>query len=147
METAAGIQEGDRFPVEQLGRPLDGPAVVYFYPADFTPGCELEARNFNCLYEDFRQLGLEVLGVSTNTEESHADWSNECGLRFPLVADPNATLTGRLGLLKQYGEHGEFASRVTFLVDDDGSVRRVWRVEDIGSHAQEVLEAARELVA
>jgi thioredoxin-dependent peroxiredoxin len=145
MSTAATINKGDRFPVEDLGRELDGPAVVYFYPADFTRGCELEARTFNGLYDEFRAAGIEVIGVSTNTQESHDNWSNECALRFPLVADPDATLTGRLGLLKHYGEHGEFAARVTLLLDADGIVQRVWTVDDIGTHPAEVLEAAREL--
>ena len=141
------LDVGDKFPVEQLGRTLDGPAIVYFYPADFTPGCELEARNFNGVYEEFRQIGVEVVGVSTNSAESHENWTQECGLRFPLVADPDAELTGRLGLMKQYGDYGEFAARVTFLLDGEGTVRRVWDVEDIDSHAAEALEAARELVA
>jgi len=141
------IDVGDKFPVEQLGRPLDGPAIVYFYPADFTPGCELEARNFNGVYDEFRQLGVEVIGVSTNSAESHENWTQECGLRFPLVADPDAELTTSLGLMKQYGDYGEFADRVTYLLDRDGTVKRVWHVEDIDAHAAEALEAARELVA
>jgi peroxiredoxin Q/BCP len=141
------IEVGDRFPVEQLRRKLDGPTIVYFYPADFTPGCELEARNFNGVYDEFRQIGVEVVGVSTNSAESHESWTNECGLRFPLVADPDAELTTGLGLMKQYGEYGEFADRVTFLLDGEGIVRQVWSVEDIDSHAAEALEAARELVA
>ncbi len=147
MATAAELEEGDRFPIEKLGRDLDGPAVVYFYPADFTRGCELEARTFNGLYDEFRAAGVEVIGVSTQDQQSHTDWSNECGLRFPLVADPDADLTGRLGLLKDYGEHGAFARRVTFLLDRDGVVRRIWSVEDIPAHPGEVLEAARELAS
>lgn len=145
MATAAGLKEGDRFPVEDLGRVLDGPAVVYFYPADFTRGCELEARTFNSLYDEFREAGVEIIGVSTQDDESHAGFANECGLRFPLVADPDADLTSRVGLLKHYGEHGEFARRVTFLLDADGIVRRSWDVDDIPAHPGEVLEAARGL--
>jgi peroxiredoxin Q/BCP len=147
VSATAKIEVGDRFPVDELGRELDGPAVVYFYPADFTSGCELEARTFNGLYDDFRTAGIEVIGVSTNSQESHDAWSNECGLRFPLVADPDADLTGRLGLMKQYGQHGEYAARVTFLLDADGVVRQMWTVEDIDSHPAEVLEAARALAS
>ena len=88
-----------------------------------------------------------VIGVSTNSDESHENWTQECGLRFPLVADPAAELTTSLGLMKQYGDYGEFADRVTFLLDRDGTVKRVWTVEDIDAHAAEALEAARELVA
>jgi thioredoxin-dependent peroxiredoxin len=141
------IEAGEPFPVEALGRELDGPAVVYFYPADFTKGCTIEARGFNDLYADFRELGFEVIGVSTQDEESHTGFTQECSLQFPLVADADAALTNRLGLMKTYGEHGDFAARVTFLLDKDGVVRRVWQVEDSGSHPAEVLEAARELAA
>jgi peroxiredoxin Q/BCP len=148
VSTAAQqLDVGDRFPVEQLGHELDGPAVVYFYPADFTRGCTIEAHAFNDLYADFRALGVEVIGVSTQDEESHAGFTNECGLEFPLVADPDETLTRSLGLMKQYGEHGEWAARVTFLLDRDGTVRQLWRVEDVDTHAAEVLEAARALAA
>ena len=145
MATVAALNVGDPFPVDKLGRELDGPAVVYFYPADFTRGCELEARGFNDLYDDFRAAGVEVIGVSTQDEESHAGFAAECGLRFPIVADPDADFTRRLGLLKQYGEHGEFAKRVTFLLAADGTVRRIWNVDDIPTHPGEVLEAARAL--
>ncbi len=145
MATAVELKEGDRFPVDRLGRELIGPAVVYFYPADFTAGCELEARTFNTLYDDFRAAGVEIFGVSTQDDDSHAGFSNECGLHFPLVADPDGDLTGRLGLLKQYGEHGAFARRVTFLLDAEGTVRRIWHVDDIPAHPGEVLEVARGL--
>jgi thioredoxin-dependent peroxiredoxin len=139
------LDVGETFPVDKLGRPLDGPAVVYFYPADFTRGCTIEAQAFNGLYDEFRALGIEVIGVSTQDEDSHAGFVNECGLRFPLVADPDAELTRGLGLLKEYGEHGEFARRVTFLLDKGGIVRNVWTVEDAAGHPAEVLEAARGL--
>jgi peroxiredoxin Q/BCP len=145
VATAAALKVGDPFPVEKLGRQLDGPAVVYFYPADFTRGCELEARTFNTLYDDFRAAGVEIIGVSTQDDDSHTAFTNECGLRFPLVADPDADLTGRLGLLKEYGEHGAFARRVTFLLDADGTIRRIWEVDDIPTHPGDVLETARGL--
>jgi peroxiredoxin Q/BCP len=144
-QTPQTLDVGDRFPVDKLGRPLEGPAVVYFYPADFTRACTIEAHAFNDLYDEFRALGLEVFGVSTQDEDSHTGFVGECGLRFPLVADPDAELTGGLGLLKQFGEHGEFARRVTFLLDKDGTVRKVWTVDDAAGHAAEVLEAARDL--
>jgi thioredoxin-dependent peroxiredoxin len=147
MSATASLEVGDRFPVEELGRPLDGPAVVYFYPADFTRGCTIEAHAFNDLYADFRELGFEVIGVSTQDETSHAGFSQECDLKFPLVADPEGTLTTRVGLMKEYGEHGAFAARVTFLLDADGVVKHVWRVEDVNTHAGDVLEAARALAA
>lgn len=123
----------------------DGPAVVYFYPANFTNGCTLEARGFNDLLDEFRAAGVAVVGVSTNDAESHRAFAAECGLGFPLVADADQELTTRLGLLKDYGDNLVLARRTTFLLDRDGTVRRLWDVKDSRMHAAEVLEAAREL--
>jgi thioredoxin-dependent peroxiredoxin len=135
------LEVGDRFPVEKLGVTLGGPAVVYFYPADLTPGCTMEAKGFNELYDAFRGAGYEVVGVSIDSDEKHDEFRSECGLRFPLVADPGAELTGSLDLLKEYGDYGTFAKRVTYLLDSDGVVRRIWDVEDAGAHPEEVLAA------
>ncbi len=139
------IAEGERFPVESLPKPLEGPTVVYFYAADFTAGCEREARSFEGLYDDFRAAGVEVVGVSVDTSDSHDRFAQECGLRFPLVADQGGALTERLGLSKDYGDHGTLAARVTLLLDAEGEVRRVWPSVEVGGHAEEVLAAARQL--
>lgn len=140
--TDRNLEVGDRFPVEKLSVAPGGPAVVYFYPADRTPGCTVEAHGFNELYPEFRAAGVEVIGVSTDSEESHRGFAEECGLAFPLVADEGAALTGSLGLLKQYGDYGTFAARVTYLLDAEGTIRRIWEVEDVDSHPGEVLAEA-----
>ncbi len=135
------LEVGDRFPVEKLSVRPDGPAVVYFYPADLTPGCTMEAKAFNDRYDAFREAGYEVIGVSVDSDEKHDEFRSECGLRFPLVADDGAELTKSLDLYKQYGDYGWFARRVTYLLDGDGVVRQVWDVEDAGAHPEEVLAA------
>ena len=139
------LAEGERFPVEQLPQKLAGPAVVYFYPQDMTRGCELEARGFEALYDRFRAAGVEVVGVSVDSDESHRAFAEHCGLRFPLVSDEGGVLTAQLGLLKDYGEYGSMAARVTFLLDRDGTVRKVWSVQDVTTHPEEALAAAEEL--
>jgi peroxiredoxin Q/BCP len=133
------LEVGDRFPVEKLSVRPEGPAVVYFYPADLTPGCTMEAKAFNDRYDAFREAGYEVIGVSVDSEAKHDEFRSECGLRFPLVADDGAELTKSLGLFKQYGDYGWFAARVTYLLDADGVVQKVWDVEDAGAHPEEVL--------
>jgi peroxiredoxin Q/BCP len=133
------LEVGDRFPVERLSVRPEGPAVIYFYPADLTPGCTMEAKAFNDNYDRFREAGYEVIGVSIDSDERHEEFRQECDLRFPLVADPDGELTGSLGLLKEYGEHGTFARRVTYLLDGDGIVQKVWDVSDAGAHPDEVL--------
>ena len=138
------LEIGDHFPVEKLSVKPEGPAVVYFYPADLTPGCTMEAKAFNDNYDRFREAGYEVIGVSVDSDERHEEFRQECDLRFPLVSDEDAELTGSLGLLKEYGDHGTFARRVTYLLDADGTIRKIWDVTDAGAHPGEVLaEVAR----
>ncbi len=135
------LEVGDRFPVERLSVSPDGPAVVYFYPAALTAGCTLEAKEFNDRYQRFRDAGYEVIGVSIDTSERNAEFRSECGLDFPIVSDEGGVVTAELDLMKQYGEHGTFARRVTFLLDGEGVVQQVWDVSDIGGHAEDVLAA------
>ena len=133
------LEVGDRFPVEKLSVQPAGPAVVYFYPADLTPGCTMEARSFNDRYDRFLEAGYEVIGVSVDPSEKNDEFKAECGLAFPIVSDAGFELTGSLDLLKQYGDHGTFARRVTYLLDADGKVMKVWDVTDAGEHPEEVL--------
>jgi thioredoxin-dependent peroxiredoxin len=135
------IAENDKFPLERLDVPVSGPAVVYFYPQDKTAGCEMEARRFTELYDRFREAGVEVVGVSVDSQTSHREFADECGITFPLASDEGGALTSDLGLLKDYGEYGQLARRVTFLLDGDGVVRRSWTVTDVMTHPAEVLEA------
>jgi peroxiredoxin Q/BCP len=136
---------GDSFPVEGLGG-LARPAVVWFFPQSGTPGCTREAREFNRLYDRFQAAGIEVIGVSTDTAEAQRRFAEEEALRLPLVPDPEGRLVSRLGLLKDYGEYGTLSARVTFLVDRDGVIRRIWSVEDVMTHPEATLAAAKELL-
>jgi len=123
------LKVGDRFPVERLTPRPDGAAVVYFYPRDLTPGCTLQAKRFNDLYDRFRDLGFEVIGVSMDARESHDEFTRECSLRFPLATDEGGALTRDLGILQSHEQFGEMPRRVTFLLDGDATVRRIWEVE------------------
>ena len=67
------LEVGDHFPVEKLSVKPEGPAVVYFYPADLTPGCTMEAKAFNDRYDRFRDAGYEVIGVSVDSVERHVE--------------------------------------------------------------------------
>jgi thioredoxin-dependent peroxiredoxin len=138
------LQVGDRFPVERLSAQPSGPAVVYFYPAAMTPGCTMESKGFSDRYQRFRKAGYEVVGVSVDPVEKNEEFRTTCDLAFPLVSDVGAELTTELGLLKDYGEYGRLAQRVTFLLDGDGVVQRVWDVDDAAAHPEEVLAAVGE---
>ena len=136
------LKEGERFPVDKLDPKPEGRAVVYFYPRDDTPGCTLEAHRFNELYDDFRSAGYEVIGVSVDSAESHAAFAEKCGLRFPLSVDTDMALTRELGIVKEKEGH-VWSARTTFLLDDDGTVQKVWSVTDAGAHPDEVLAAVQ----
>ncbi len=135
------LQVGDRFPVERLTAQPSGPAVVYFYPAAMTPGCTMESKGFSDRYDRFREAGYEVIGVSTDAAERNEEFRATCDLAFPLVSDEGGELTTEIGVLKDYGEYGWLARRVTFLLDAGGVVRRVWDVTDPSAHPEDVLAA------
>ena len=133
------LEVGDRFPVEKLSIQPGGPAAVFFYPAALTPGCTMEAKAFNDRYPQFREAGYEVIGVSVDQAERNDEFRAECGLDFPLVSDEGAELATEIAVLKDYGEYGVLARRVTFLLDADGTITKLWDVTDAGAHPEEVL--------
>jgi thioredoxin-dependent peroxiredoxin len=152
------VKVGDRFPVDELvasdGQRLDleslaGPAVVYFYPADGTSTCTLQAVEFNRALDDFKAAGVALVGVSVDDEESHRCFAEDQGLQFPLVSDHDGELTAKLGLTKDYGEYGKLSGRVTLLLDRDAVVRQTWSPEeqDLKDHPGQTLDAARALEA
>jgi thioredoxin-dependent peroxiredoxin len=152
------VKVGDKFPVSELvasdGQRLDleslaGPAVVYFYPADGTDTCTLQAIEFNRAVDDYEAANVALVGVSVDDDESHRCFAQDQGLRFPLIADPGGELTGKLGLSKDYGEYGVLAGRVTVLLDRDAVVRATWSPEeqDLKDHPGQVLAAAQALEA
>jgi peroxiredoxin Q/BCP len=116
--------------------------VLYFYPRDFTPGCTLEARGFQKDLATFHQLNAEVVGVSTDTLDSHGSFCGSEGLAYPLLSDPNGEM------IRRYGSWlAPSALRHTFLIDPEGTVRARWLgVRPLG-HSQEVIAALKELQA
>jgi len=115
--------------------------VVYFYPKDATPGCTKEACAFRDAWDQFSKAGVQVLGVSTDNEASHAEFAKEHKLPFPLLADPDKAWTKAFGVSTKLG----MASRVSFLVDSSGKVAKVYPDVDPGVHASEVLKDAAAL--
>jgi thioredoxin-dependent peroxiredoxin len=153
---AESVKVGDKFPVSELVASdgqrldlgaLDGPAVVYFYPADNTDGCTLQAVEFNRAFDAYAAANVALVGVSVDDDESHRCFAADHGLRFPLVADPERELTDKVGLVKDFGEYGKLAGRVTLLLDRDAVVRATWAPEqqDFHDHPGQVLAAARAL--
>lgn len=113
--------------------------VVYFYPADETPGCTKEACAFRDAFKEYESLRVTIFGVSHDSAESHHEFRTKHALPFPLVADEDGVIARAYGVSSTFG----LDSRVTFLVGADGRIAHVWPDVDPGVHAKEVLAAVR----
>ena len=122
--------------------------VLYFYPKDSTPGCTLEGQNFRDLHEEFEAANAVILGVSRESIRSHDNFRGKQEFPFHLLSDPDETLCDAYGVMKEksmYGRKYMGIERSTFLIDEDGVLRREWRKVKVKGHVEEVLEAARSL--
>jgi peroxiredoxin Q/BCP len=121
--------------------------IVYFYPKDDTPGCTKEACGFRDLWKDLQKAGVVVLGVSADSPESHARFSDKYRLPFTLLSDPERRLMtawGAYGEKILYGKKTMGVIRSTVWVGPDGTVRKRWaRVADAAKHPALVLAAVR----
>lgn len=142
----AGItQRGDRVALDDFrGERL----VLYFYPKDDTPGCTKQACSLRDGWDELREEGISVVGVSNDGVESHEEFARKYELPFPLLADPDHEILEAYGV---WGERSMFGNtfmgtkRTTFLIDEEGVVRDVIRRPDTENHASEVLEHWRSL--
>jgi peroxiredoxin Q/BCP len=142
--TLEGADGREISPADFKGQKL----VLYFYPKDDTSGCTREAQDFTALAGEFREAGTWILGVSKDDPKSHARFTAKYDLAVPLASDRDGSVCEAFGTWVQksmYGRKYMGIDRATFLVDRDGVVKRVWRKVKVPGHAQEVLEAAREL--
>jgi peroxiredoxin Q/BCP len=146
------LQPGDPAPEftlpDQDGRPValrgyrGHKVVVYFYPKDDTPGCTKEACQFNAALVDFSGLGIDVLGISADDAASHRGFRAKYGLRLTLLTDPGHEVAARYGAFGErmlYGKPTTGVIRSTFLVDEQGRVRRAWYGVRADGHAAKVL--------
>lgn len=118
-------------------------AVVYFYPADDTPGCTTEARQFNENLQAFEQAGVPVVGISPDATASHVRFRNKYGLRFPLLSDPSHETMAAYGAWGERPGKPDGVIRSTVLVGSDGKVERAWYGVKADGHAGQVLEALK----
>ncbi len=120
--------------------------VLYFYPRDNTPGCTKEACSFRDAYADFREAGVEVIGISPDSEQSHAKFKSKYELPFTLLADPDRSVCkayGVWGPKKMAGREYEGVYRTTFVIDPDGVIKKVFEKVKPADHSQEVLAVVR----
>jgi peroxiredoxin Q/BCP len=118
--------------------------VLYFYPADDTPGCTKEACNFRDDYAAYQEANIVILGVSPDTVKSHQKFKKKFQLPFPLLADEGhqvCDLYGVWGPKKFMGREYEGVLRTTFLIDENGTIVKVFENVRPAEHSAEVLSA------
>jgi peroxiredoxin Q/BCP len=116
--------------------------VIYFYPADDTPGCTKEACQFNDGLAAFRKLGVKVLGVSPDGAEKHVAFRKKYGLTFDLLSDPDRSVMasyGAYGEKMMYGKKVTGVIRSTFVIGPTGKVEHAWYGVRADGHAAKVL--------
>ena len=116
--------------------------VLYFYPKDDTPGCTREACSFRDNIKPIRDLGAEIIGVSLDSVQSHDKFARKYELPFPLISDKEKNIANAYGVLRDVGLS---ANRVTFIIDKDGKVTKIFPKVDVGKHTDEVVAALKEL--
>jgi len=120
--------------------------VMYFYPMDDTPGCTKQACSLRDHNKEIKAKGAEILGVSTQGEESHQKFTKKYNLNFPLLADTDGAVgraygtLGGGGLVSKLKSAAGMADRVTFIIDEQGRVAHVISKPDVANHAEEVLK-------
>lgn len=118
--------------------------VLYFYPKDSTPGCTQEGEAFRDLHDAFTARGAVVLGASKDSVKRHQNFKAKHGFPFPLLSDEDGALCEAYGvwvLKKNYGREYMGIERATFLIDEVGVLKKIWRKVKVKGHAQEVLDA------
>ena len=149
----ARLEAGNRAPEftlpDQDGMPVSlsdfagAPVVVYFYPADDTPGCTKEACQFNENLSAFGRSGARVVGISPDGAAKHVRFREKYGLTFPLLSDPAHEVMaayGAWGEKTMYGKKTVGTIRSTFLVDPSGRIAKAWYNVKADGHAAKVLE-------
>jgi len=148
------LAEGDKAPTFEL-QDADGKTVkssefkgkkyvVYFYPRDFTPGCTIEADEFSKEYKKFQKIGVTIIGISTDSVESHKKFVDKMGIPYVLLSDPESEVSKKFGVWgkKQFmGREYMGIQRSTFLIDEKGKIFKVYPSVKPKGHAEEVLAA------
>jgi len=116
--------------------------VLYFYPKDETPGCTREAIEFKNMVEEFEKENAAILGISKDSIQSHQKFKRKHSLPFTLLSDPEGKVLDLYGVWKNktlYGKTFMGTERTTFLIDEEGVVRKIYRKVKVEGHAQSCL--------
>lgn len=125
-----------------------GKVVLYFYPKDDTPGCTLEAQDFNARLADFTAAGVTVIGLSKDSVKTHDKFCKKHGLSIILASDEGGSVCEDYGVWVEknmYGRTYMGIERTTLLIDGAGKIAQVWNKVSVKGHADAVLTAAKAL--
>lgn len=138
-------QDGEIISLTELkGKPV----VLYFYPKDDTPGCTKEACNFRDEFPRFGKMRAEIIGISTDSVESHKKFATKYKLPFNLLADEKKEVVEKYNVWKEknmYGKKYMGIERTTFIIDANGKIARIFPKVKVDEHNKEVMEALKEL--
>ena len=117
--------------------------IIYFYPKDSTPGCTNEGIDFKENISKFKNMNVEIFGVSRDTIESHEKFKTKYSFPFELLSDPEETACNLFGVIKMknmYGKKVRGIERSTFLINPEGKLIHEWRGVKVNGHINEILE-------
>jgi peroxiredoxin Q/BCP len=146
----AGAKAPEFETIDQDGKPVSlkdyrgRKVVLYFYPKDNTPGCTKEACGFRDSFARFKKLGVEIMGVSVDTEKSHRSFAEKFHLPFRLVVDSDKKIVQAYGVWGEkslYGRKYMGTNRVTYIIDEAGRILSVFPKVKPEEHAEEILKA------
>ena len=120
------------------------PLVIYFYPKDNTPGCTAQACSFRDQYEDFKDLGAEVIGISSDSADSHQKFAKQYQLPFILLSDSDKKIKKLFGV--PGGMFGLLPGRVTYVTDENGVIQMIFDSMLATKHIPKALSAIKKLV-
>ena len=152
-ETKMSLKIGDKLPFftsvdshgnnfelrDYIGQPL----VIYFYPKDETRVCTEQACSFRDNYEEFKELGAEIIGISSDSVQSHTNFKNKFNLPFILLSDENKAIRKMFGVSKDY--LGLIDGRTTFVADKNGIIQFVFDSTSGKIHIKKALKIVQEL--
>jgi len=130
--------------IHRLGGYKGKKVILYFYPRDNTPGCAVEAQEFNKDLKKIEKKGAVVLGVSPDNEVSHKKFSEKLALDFHLLADPDGLVAAKYeayGERNLYGRKFNGIFRTTYVIDEKGRIEKVFKNVKVKGHAKDVLKA------
>lgn len=147
------LKEGDKAPdfgvkdqdgrLHQLSDYKGKKIALYFYPKDLTPGCTTQSCNLRDNYTELRKAGFEVIGVSADTEKKHVQFIDKHQLPFTLLADTDKKLINAYGVWgpkKFMGKEFDGINRTTFIIDEQGFIKKVIDKVETKNHAEQILK-------